>query len=296
MRTIPKKLTGPVIAGILAAALAACAPAPVRNQIVTTLYPTEFLVQRVADGTPPVHNLAAAGVEPHDLELSTRQVDALQDADMVFTLIPGFQPAVDAAVRQRRGTTVELVRALPADVAAAAKTDPHVWLDPVLMRDLARATTDALVAAYPDRADAYRARAAELDAQLVALDAGYRTGLADCQRRTIFTAHDAFGWLAQRYGLTQMSVAGKDPETEPDAATLADLADQARRSGATTIFTEELVSPKVAESLAREAGGLQVATLSPIESLTPEQGESGDDYFSLMRANLATLRAALSCS
>jgi zinc transport system substrate-binding protein len=164
------------------------------------------------------------------------------------------------------------------------------------MRDIVRIVGDALIAAEPDQTDAYRARMATLDAQLAELDAEYRAGLASCQRRTIVTAHEAFGWLAQRYNLTQYGIAGLEPDTEPSAARLAELADLARDQGVTTIFTEELVSPKVAETVAREAGGLKVETLSPLESLTEEQADAGDDYFSVMRANLAELRGALGCS
>ena len=127
------------------------------------------------------------------------------------------------------------------------------------------------------------------------LDKEYRAGLADCDRRVIVTAHEAFGWLAARYDLDQHGVAGIDPEQEPDPERLADLADLARREGVTTVFTEELVSPKVARTLAREAGGLETRVLSPIESLTEDERARGDDYLDVMRTNLRRLRAALGC-
>lgn len=295
MRIILNKRIGPALALVVALGLGACSPARDRNAAVTSVYPVAFAATQIAAGDPLVRNLAAAGVEPHDLELTTRQVDLVQDAALVFMLTPGFQPALDDAVRQRRGPTVDVLADLPGIAQQSVERDPHVWLDPILMRDVVRNIGNALIALKPSNTDAYRTRMAELDAQLGALDREYRAGLAPCRRHDIFVAHDAFGWLAQRYGLTQVSVAGRNPETEPSAARLAELADQAKRAGATTIFTEELVSPKLAETLAREAGGLKVATLSPIESLTPEQAKSGADYFSLMRANLAELRAALGC-
>ena len=110
------------------------------------------------------------------------------------------------------------------------------------------------------------------------------------------TAHDAFGYLTNRYGLREEGVAGLSPEAEPDARRLAELADLARDEGVTTVFTEELVSPEIAETLAREAGGLQTDVLSPLESLSPEQRDRGDDYLSVMESNLTKLRAALTCS
>jgi zinc transport system substrate-binding protein len=320
--------------------------------VVTTVYPLEFVVDSITQGSPAVRNLVAAGAEPHDLELTSVQIDQIQDAILVVNLGNGFQPAVDEAVKGRKGPTVEILNALPINaqgrtvedshdhgneppsdpgsvdgsakkkdghshdhdhggpgekasnpvVAPADLTnpatplDPHVWLDPVLMRDTVKIVGDALIVAEPDQTSAYRERIALLDDELVALDAEYQNGLANCQRRTIVTAHEAFGWLAQRYNLTQYGVAGIEPDNEPSAARLAELADLARDQGVTTIFTEELVSPRVAETVAREAGGLQVATLSPLEALTPEQAQSGADYFSVMRANLAALRSALNCS
>jgi zinc transport system substrate-binding protein len=123
----------------------------------------------------------------------------------------------------------------------------------------------------------------------------FRAGLSDCERTTIVTSHEAFGYLADAYGLTQVGILGLSPEAEPDPRRLAELRDLVEREGVTTIFAEELVSPKVAETLASEAG-VQVAVLNPIESLTDAQEKAGEDYLSLMRENLDTLRKALDCA
>jgi len=128
------------------------------------------------------------------------------------------------------------------------------------------------------------------------LDDDLAAGLAECTSRTILTSHDAFGWLASRYDLEQHGVAGLEPDAEPDPDRLADLADLAEREGVTTVFTETLVSPRVARTLAREAGGLRTAVLDPLEGLDEERIESGDDYLSVMRDNLAALRKALGCT
>ena len=109
------------------------------------------------------------------------------------------------------------------------------------------------------------------------------------------TAHEAFGWLATRYGLEQHAIAGIAPDEEPSADRIAELADLAEQDGVTTIFTETLVSPRVAETLAREAGGLKTKTLNPLEGLTDDDVAAGADYISVMRDNLQSLRAALGC-
>jgi ABC-type Zn uptake system ZnuABC Zn-binding protein ZnuA len=125
------------------------------------------------------------------------------------------------------------------------------------------------------------------------LDGEYRAGLADCDRTLVVTAHEAFGWLAKRYGLHQQGVAGIDPDAEPDPKRLGELADLARAKSVTTVFTEALVSPKVAQTLAREAGGLDTVVLSPLEGLTDRERARGDDYLAVMRRNLEKLRGAL---
>jgi zinc transport system substrate-binding protein len=128
--------------------------------------------------------------------------------------------------------------------------------------------------------------------QLHALDGAFASGLAHCQRRTIVTSHEAFGYLARRYNLTQDAIAGIDPEQEPNADRIAQLSDLARREHITTIFTEQLVSPRVADTLAREAGGLKTFPLDPLESNQPGAG----GYIVRMQADLHALEDALGCT
>jgi zinc transport system substrate-binding protein len=132
-------------------------------------------------------------------------------------------------------------------------------------------------------------------ARLEALDRDLARGLGECERREIVTSHAAFAYLADRYDLEQVPLAGVTPESEPDAREIERLVDEVRRTGATTVFFEPLVSPRLAETVAREAG-VRTAVLDPLEGLTPEQEDAGADYFSVMRENLAALRAALGCT
>jgi zinc transport system substrate-binding protein len=140
-----------------------------------------------------------------------------------------------------------------------------------------------------------RPRAARgLVSRLDALDAEMRAGLASCRRHEIVTSHAAFGYLARRYGLEQVSLAGLSPEAEPAPRDLERLVHEVERSRATTVFFEPLVSPRLADTIAREAH-VRTATLDPLEGLTPDEASSGDDYLSIMRGNLSTLRRALGC-
>jgi zinc transport system substrate-binding protein len=266
-----------------------------RVEVVASFFPLAEAAKQIGGADVTVRNLTPPGAEPHDLELTPDDRDALEDADLVIALGGGFQPAIEDAVDQRDGASLVLVDNLPAKDRAHAKTDPHLWLDPVQMRRIATQVARALTKADPKAADGIARRAAAFDVELGSLDTDYRTGLSHCERDLVVTSHAAFGWLARRYGLRQEGVAGIDPESEPGPDRIADLADLVARTGTTTVFTEDLVSPKVADALAREAG-VKTETLSPLEGLTDAQRAHGATYVSVMRANLRKLRTALGCS
>ncbi|GGP79715.1 zinc ABC transporter substrate-binding protein [Streptosporangium pseudovulgare] len=168
--------------------------------------------------------------------------------------------------------------------------DPHIWLDPSRFATVATKLGERLAAADPAHAQGYRERAAKVAAELTALDGEMTRGLRTCASNAIVTSHAAFAYLADRYRLRQIGVSGVNPDAEPAPARLAQVAEVARREKVTTIFTESLVSPKVAEVLASEVGA-KTAVLDPIES-RPASG----DYTSAMRRNLTALQAALRCA
>lgn len=271
------------VAVALALALAACGGGSTggddgRVRIIAGFAPLAEIAERVGNDSVDVENLTPAGAEAHDLELTTDQVDAIDDADLVLFLGGGFQPAVEAAAARSDATALDLLEGEEGD-------DPHVWLDPVAMARLATKVRASL----PD--DAVDAEAADAHvAELEALHDEFTAGLADCDRRVIVTAHDAFGRLAARYDLDDVAITGISPEAEPDPRRVAELADLIQRTGVTTVFTEVLVSPEIAETLAREAGA-RTAVLDPIESFAAES----DDYGAVMRRNLTVLREALGC-
>ena len=269
---------------------------------MASFYPVYEAARRVGGDRVTVTNLTPAGAEPHDLELTPKQVDEILDARVVLYVGLGFQPAVEDAVKGRDGgVTVDLLQPLKTalrpsgeEEAASGGGDPHVWLDPVLMARLVGEIRDDLVRADPKGRATYTRNAADYGAEIAALDGRFRDGLADCDRRVLVTAHAAFGYLASRYGLREEPIAGVSPEAEPDPKRLADLTGLVRREGVTTIFTEELVSPRVAETLAREAG-VRTAVLNPLEGLTSAEQSAGESYVSIMDRNLQVLRSALGC-
>ena len=230
-----------------------------------------------------VVNLTPPGTEPHDLEPTPSDVRELKSADVVLLLGHDFQPQLEDAAGEGDGV-IQLLDT--AGLNRFENDDPHVWLDPRRYELIAHRIGKAL--------GAPASSVQRFVARLQALDREYRRSLADCVRDDIVTSHDAFGYLAQRYGLHQIPITGLSPEAEPSPKDLSRVVDLVRTTHATTVFSETLVSPKIAKAVASETGA-RTAVLNPIEGLEPSEAENGDDYFSLMRSNLAALRAALGC-
>jgi zinc transport system substrate-binding protein len=285
-----------VLTFVLAAALltAGCGGADDRGggpTVVAAFYPLAYAAERIADPGVEVHNLTPVGAEPHDLELSPRDVEELDAAEHVFYLGGDFMPALeDAVTGEKRAVDLLAGQRLARSAAHGhgkeeSEPDPHVWLDPLRYARLATRIGDVL--GRPQAAK-------EVVAELRRLDAEFRAGLKTCERRAIVTSHAAFGYLARRYGLEQVALTGVSPEAEPGPRALEALAEEVEREGATTVFFETLVSPRLAETIAREAGA-STAVLDPLEGLTREAADRGADYFSVMRENLAALRQALGC-
>jgi zinc transport system substrate-binding protein len=286
-------------AAVAATVLAACAPHDGKDDgrldVVAAFYPLAEAARQVGGDLVDVNDLTPPGVEPHDFEVTPKQVDALQTADLAIVMGRDFQPSVEAVTDVRRGDTLVVLDALHVQQAKGSQFDPHVWLDPVLMQRVVAAVEQRLARVDPTHAAAYRHNAQRYRAELAAVDRDYATGLAHCGRDEIVTSHAAFGYLARRYHLQQRAIEGLSPDQEPAADRIAELADLARRHHVTTIFTEPLASPKVAQTLARESGGLRTAVLNPLEGLTDAERNAGDDYVSVMAHNLASLRRALAC-
>jgi len=280
--------------GVLLAGCGATSLGGPGTSVVAAFYPFAYVAERVAGEHADVVNLTAPGTEPHDLELTPRQVAEIAQTDVVV-YEPGFQPAVDDAVAQNaQGEVVDVTRAVPLTPGGAAHgRDPHIWQDPTKLAAVARAVARTLERADPRHAADYRRNASDLVGDLRALDRQFRRGLAHCRIRTFVTSHAAFGHLAGRYGLRMVPIAGISPDVEPSPARLAQLKRLVRTEHVTTIFTETLASPAIARTLADEVG-VRTAVLDPVEGLSAQA--AGDGYLSLMRANLAALRKANGCT
>jgi zinc transport system substrate-binding protein len=272
--------------------------------IEASFYPLQWMAERVGGDDVDVASLTPPGAEPHDLELTPRDVADITEADVVVYL-SGFQPAVDDAVEQIDDTKAyDAASAAELDLTytpieegeeatdEAGSTDPHFWLDPTRLAAVADDFAAYLGDLDPAQADAYRDNAAALSDDLTALDAELEAGLVSCANKDLVTSHNAFGYLAHRYGLTQVGITGLTPEEEPSAEQLASVSDFVESHDVRTIYFETLVSPAIADSVASETGA-RTDVLDPIEGLNDES--QGTDYLEVMRANLANIQKGQPC-
>lgn len=257
-------------------------------RVIAAFYPLAFVAQEIAGESASVANLSPPGVEPHDLELAPDQVRALSEADLVVYLGAGFQPAVEDIVGELEETAT--LDALDAQ-GDLLEDDPHVWLDPRRLGEIADAVAARLAEVDPDDARTYDDNAAALNEKLGGLDEDYAAALKNCERDELVVSHEAFGYLTDRYGLEQVGVSGIDPESEPSPGRLAEVAEFVRDNGVTTIFFEAQVSPAIAEVLAEESGAT-TEVLDPLE-FPPDDST---DYVDVMKNNLAAITTALGCS
>ncbi|MFC7879228.1 metal ABC transporter solute-binding protein, Zn/Mn family [Isoptericola sp. NPDC057391] len=296
-------------------------------EVLASFYPLQYVAEQVGGDLVTVSNLTPPAAEPHDLELSPAQVREIGTADLVV-YSSGFQTAVDEAVETQSPehvvdtsdvVTLENHPGTPTGEDAAADQleeeldahaeegeheghdhaedamDPHFWLDPTRVIDVGHAVAASLGEADPEHAATYAENARALEKSLEELDGEYAGGLKECASRTLVTSHEAFGYLAERYDLQQVGIVGLDPEAEPSPARLREVGAIVEENDVSTIFTETLTSPKVAETLASDIG-VTTAVLDPLEGLSEDAAAAGADYVSVMQDNLAALTEGLQCS
>jgi len=292
--------------GLLAIVASGCGgtdndtPEEERFTIVTTIYPLLYFAARIAGPDVDVLALIGSGVEAHTFEPTPADIQLLASADLIVANGLDLEPWLDRAIDALGDSAVPVVEAANVDgVRQQAdedhRWDPHLWLDPVLAAAQVERLRDALVFADPNATDTYVANAADLLADLTSLDALYASRLADCAQRHFVTTHAAYGYVADRYGLQQIAIAGLTPESEPSPRDLADLVERVRALDLTHVLVEPSLSSRVAETLAAETN-LDLLPIHQLESVTPDELADHGDYLGLMRANLDSLTTALGCA
>lgn len=328
-RLIPTTaVAGAVVLGLTA--ISACSTSDAADggngdklKVTASFYPMQFLAERIGGEHVAVTSLTKPGVEPHDLELTPRQIGSISESDYVLYL-KGIQPAVDDAILQSGvkntvdAATLTTLEDHGSEVSGhdhgheeeahedegheehaegdghnhgeEGGADPHIWLDPVKYAEVAKGVGKSLEKADPDHAADYKKNTEALVGELNKLNTAYETGLKNTATKTFITTHSAFGYLAERYGLTQQGIAGIDPEAEPSPARIQEIHTIAEKEKATTVFFETLASDRTAKTLAKDTG-LKTGVLDPLEGITKKS--QGADYIEVMESNLSALQKAL---
>jgi len=281
-------------------------------KVVTSFYPLAEIARTVGNDHVDVLNLVPPGAEPHDFEPSPKDILALNNADLVIINGLGFEPWADKIIpglQQKNIKIIDISKDIPellkpTEPLPSAETageeehfvyDPHFWLDPLMYIRETQTISKTLEKIDPSYSDSFEKNTEAFVAQLQELDGEFRNGLKSCQLKEIVTNHAAFGYLAKEYGLTMVAISGMSPDAEPSPKKLAELTDLVKKDNVKIIFTETLLSPKVSDTVAKETG-TETRVLNPIEGLTEVEMKNGENYISMMKKNLESLRTALECT
>lgn len=300
--------------------LAACDTANVESrtpaaagklQVVTTLFPLYDFARSIAGERAEVTLLLPPGMEPHSFEPKPDDMVRIARAGLFVYTNPIMEPW---AARVIQGVAQGTVRVVDAGRGVAYQKvapdgdddghdhghhagglDPHIWLDLGNARLMVNSILDGFTNADPANAAYYRNNASLLRSRLDDLDRRYFEGLSSCRRREfLHGGHYTFGYLARRYNLSYRSLSGVSSESEPSAARMAGMVRLIRESGGQYLFAEELLSPRLTETLAAEAG-VRVLRLHGCHNLGRDDFRAGLTFISLMEQNLANLRKGLAC-
>lgn len=286
---------------------------PASRNVCASIYPVYYLTSRVAEGGIKVEEILPPSADPHNWEPSPKQMATLESSLLFIYNGAGLEPWADKVstlVEANNGTVVDLSATFsevllpgeehidepPASGAGdhedASNLDPHFWLDPVMAGEMAASIKDALIKVDPDNKDLYQKNYSRLAGDLEELHNQYSQTLANCRKKEFVVTHQAFGYLARRYGLIQLAAMGVSSESEPSPARLAELSQLLKEHNISYVFSEPFTSPRVAEALASETGA-KVLELNPLGGLTEAQIKAGKDYLVIMKENLQQLKVAL---
>lgn len=275
-------------------------------KVMASFYPMYDFAVKIGGDKAEVKDMVPAGTEPHDWEPAATDIKNLEEADVFVYSGAGMEfwvPDVLASLDNKKLVSVEASDGLKLRAATGEEEgedaghgkmlyDPHVWLSPMNAKKEMENIKAAFVKADPDNQAYYESNYKTYAAKFDKLDQDYKTAISALPNKDIVVSHEAFGYLSEAYGLNQMGIEGLDPDSEPDPARMADIIKFVKANHVKVIFFEELVSPKVAETVAKETGA-KTDVLNPLEGLSDEELKNGEDYFSVMEDNLKHLEEAL---
>lgn len=274
-------------------------------RVMASFYTMADFAEKIGGDRADITCMVPAGTEPHDWEPSTTDITGLERADVFIYNGAGMEHWAEDVTESLENKELLVVEASQGVKLHAEEEhdheghshshggyDPHVWLDPHNAKLEMENIKNAFVQADPDNGAYYEANYDKWSKAAEELDRKYREALANFAGRQIVTAHEAYGYLCSAYGLEQVGIDGLSPDQEPNPKRMADIIDFVRENQIRAVFFEELSGSKTAETVAAETG-IRLLALSPLEGLSGEELEAGEDYFSVMEKNLEQLLISL---
>ena len=280
---------------------------PVADRLIVaaSFYPIAEIVQRVGGDDVQLLALTPPGVEPHDSELSAKQLEELSNADIVFFIGGGFQPDLEKAIASLPDTAIAIDLLKSVDLISAkddteghdhghSDTDPHVWLDPANMVKMSAIVSREIAKAEASLTSALTNRQTEYANELNEVGSLIDTTFATCERKELVSAHDAFTYFTTRANLVSVPISGIDPENEPSAKELEATAKIARDKNVTTVFFEEILPKAFADTVAKTINAL-IDSINAVETISQSDLDDGATYSSIMKSNITKISTALGC-
>lgn len=264
-----------------------------RLKVVTSVYPLAHFASEVGGDQVEIVQIAGAGIDPHDFEPTPQDIAAVYNAD-IFLFNGGELDAwAEKAAETAKKNGVLVIKMSEAIATTEDKHGDHIWLDPLNVQKEVALMQDIFARQDPNNKGFYAQNATAYLAKLSALDRRFREEMANCRQKNIITSHDAFNYLAHRYGFNAVSIGGNKPGSEPTPQELVTLIKFIKENNIHYVFTEPFGNKEIMETVIAETGS-KMLTLYPLDSLTIEE-MTKNGYISLMEANLDNLKIALEC-
>ncbi len=284
---------------IMSLVLAGCSIGQQQNiegqiSVAVSMYPEAFLVEQIGGEYISTYSIVPAGVEPHEFEPSPADLSHITNSKLFIYHGANLDLWASRIANELDTNIVHVLNAADG-ISLIQNGDPHFWLDPIIMQSVAEKVSAELIKIDSIHAAEYEKNAAELTKKLTALDGEFNEGLRACRVRDVVTSHSAFAYLAERYNFTQLPISGISPNAEPSVKDMQNLISLLKEKNIRYVTFETLSSSRISETIGAEVGAKSLV-LNPIEGLSSVNVSKGDDYFSLMRENLKTLKTAMECT
>ncbi|MBM7647364.1 zinc transport system substrate-binding protein [Bacillus ectoiniformans] len=288
-------------------------------QVYATIFPLKDFTEKIGGKHVEVKSVYPANVDAHSYEPTLKELKSMADADMFIYNGAGFEGFSDKVSEMLKSEDVTVVKATEGmdlgheNEAAHSEeehgheeeahseeqhhdhgdTDPHVWIDPVLSIELAHTIKDALVKEDPAHKETYEENYKKVEAELKKVDQEFAKIVNESKQKHVLVSHAAYGYWEERYGIKQIAIAGLSPTQEPSQKQLKEIIEQSKKHDVKYILFEQNVSSTVADIIQTEIGAKPLS-LHNLESVTKEDINNKEDYFSIMRKNIQAIKTALS--